>query len=63
MMFTLALKMETTRFPEMVASTNQSTQQLNPKEHHQKCLLVLYIHILYSVLFKLPVYILNILFH
>jgi hypothetical protein len=29
-------KMETANFSEMLASTNQSTQQLNPKEHHQK---------------------------
>jgi hypothetical protein len=32
---TLALMMETARFPETLASINQSTGLLNPKEHHQ----------------------------
>jgi hypothetical protein len=27
--------METVRFSETLASTNQSTRRLNPKEHHQ----------------------------
>jgi hypothetical protein len=29
------LMIETACFPEMLASTNQSVQQLNPKEHNQ----------------------------
>jgi hypothetical protein len=29
-----ALKMETARFSKMLASTNQSTKQLNPKRHN-----------------------------
>jgi hypothetical protein len=35
----LALKMETARFSETLAYTNQSTRRLNPKEHHQEKLL------------------------
>jgi CTP:phosphocholine cytidylyltransferase-like protein len=31
-----ALKMETARFFETLASTNQSTRRINPKEHNQK---------------------------
>jgi hypothetical protein len=31
-----ALKMETARFSETSASTNQSTRRFNPKEHNQK---------------------------
>jgi hypothetical protein len=33
-------EMETAHFSEMLASTNQSTWQLNPKVHHQKCVTV-----------------------
>jgi hypothetical protein len=32
----LALKMETARFSETLASTNQSTRRFNRKEHLQK---------------------------
>jgi hypothetical protein len=32
---TSALKMETARFSETLASTNQSIRRLNPEEHHQ----------------------------
>jgi hypothetical protein len=32
---TSVLKMETARFSETLASTNQSTRQLNSKEHNQ----------------------------
>jgi hypothetical protein len=35
---TSALKMETVRFPETLASTNQSIRRLNPKEHHKNFL-------------------------
>jgi hypothetical protein len=31
-----ALKMDTARFSETLASTNQSTRRLNPEEHHHK---------------------------
>jgi hypothetical protein len=34
--FTSALQMETARFSETLASTNQSTRRLNLKELHQK---------------------------
>jgi hypothetical protein len=30
-----ALKVETARFSETLASTNQSTRHIDPKEHHQ----------------------------
>jgi hypothetical protein len=32
------LKMQTARFSETLASTNQSTRRINPKEHRQNCL-------------------------
>jgi hypothetical protein len=35
-MITSALKMETARFSEMSAPTNQSTQRFKSKEHNQK---------------------------
>jgi hypothetical protein len=34
---TSALKMDTARFCEPLASTNQRTPRLNPKEHNQNC--------------------------
>jgi hypothetical protein len=34
LLITSALKMETACFSEMLISTNQSTQHLNPKDHH-----------------------------
>jgi hypothetical protein len=34
-MVTSALKMETVRFSETLASTSQSTRRPNPEEHHQ----------------------------
>jgi hypothetical protein len=37
---TLALKMETARFPQALASTNQRTRQFNPKEHEKKIALL-----------------------
>jgi hypothetical protein len=36
-MITSALKMETVRFSEALASTSQSTRRPNPEEHHQYC--------------------------
>jgi hypothetical protein len=35
--YTSALKMETALFSETLASTEQSTQRFNPKEHNQNC--------------------------
>jgi hypothetical protein len=34
---TSALKMETARFSETLASTNHTTRRFSPKEHRQNC--------------------------